>query len=122
MVEQQQSAQIFEEPQAPNKTKAKQQRAALAILPSTLSKKLTEKQRAELARKQKIRIPDAPKSLMTDGVVSYLQQAAKCQPSNTFAETLGNLLKEPKVYLMRALVNTVPHETILDLVGKTIDI
>lgn len=83
---------------------------------------MTEKQRAELAKKQRIQIPNAPKSLMTDGVVAYLQEMAACQPSNTFAETLGNLLKEPKVYLMRALVTTVPHPIIFDLIGKTIDI
>ena len=40
----------------------------------------------------------------------------------TFAETLAKLLKEPKLYLIRALVNTIDLEVIFDLVGKTIDI
>lgn len=64
----------------------------------------------------------APKSRQTDDIVSYLKQAAKTQPAPVFAETLANLLKEPKLYLIRSLVSNVSHEIILDLVGKTIDI
>ena len=59
---------------------------------------------------------------MTDNVLTYLRQAGLKEPKATFAETLASLLKEPKLYLMRTLVNNVPLETILDLVGKTIDI
>ena len=39
-----------------------------------------------------------------------------------FAETLAKTLREPKVYLIRALVCTVDISLILELVGKTIDI
>ena len=59
----------------------------------------------ELRRKQKgANIPKAPKSQMTDEVVSYLRNAAQTQSMNMFAETLASLLKEPKTYLVRALV------------------
>ena len=59
---------------------------------------------------------------MTDGVVTYLREAASSQTQASFAETLASLLKEPKVYMMKTLVATVPYDIIFDLIGRTIDI
>ena len=80
-------------------------------------------QQAEFLKKQRpAAIPKAPKSHMTDDVVNYLRQNAQNQSKPIFAEILASLLKEPKLYLVRKLVDTVPLEVIFDLVGKTIDI
>ena len=59
---------------------------------------------------------------MTDNVVSYLRQAAATQTKNVFAETLASMLREPKLYLVRAIVNNLPNDLIFDLLGLTIDI
>ena len=69
--------------------------------------KLTAKQKLDLVRKQKgSAIPSAPKSHLTDDVVSFLQTCYEKQKLSGFAESLAKLLQEPKVYLMRALVTT----------------
>ena len=63
------------------------------------------------------KIPQAPKSHLTDDVIAYIKQCAASLPSTAFAETLAKVLKEPKLYLVRAVVSNVPSEVIFDLLS-----
>lgn len=85
--------------------------------------KMTGKQQAEfLAKQQGHQIPAAPKSHMTDDVIAYIRQAAQTLTSSAFAETLAKVLKEPKLYLVKAVVANIPTDVILNILSKTIDI
>lgn len=86
-------------------------------------KKTESRKHNDLMRKQRSHpIPKAPKSTMTDDVVDYIREAGAAQSKADFAQTLAKMLREPKQYLMKGVVNNVPLEIIYDLVGKTIDI
>ena len=85
--------------------------------------KLIKKQQKDLQKKQKGHaVPTAPKSHLTDDVVMFFRQAAATQTNAVLAETLANILKEPKLYLVKAIVNNVPSDLICTLLGLTIDI
>ena len=59
---------------------------------------------------------------MTESIIGYLANLSKTLDMHQFSVKLAQLLQEPKVYLVQAVVAQVPIDIVIELVGKTVDI